>query len=180
MFFEVILSVEFFFLRKKLKDLKDLNPSWISLKGLNFCCWKYDSKNWTFFLNLIQKLFLLFFFMIQILGPFSHDSKNWTFFFTWLKYLNFWKFLIQRNGPFFFFSGFKNFSSTKNNSQNWIFLNPTHGIDFFCELNRLISWIWRKELNRLISWIWRKDLNPFFFQSITQRIELFDEYDSKN
>ena len=49
-------------------------------------------RTWTFFfLNLTQRIAPTFFFMVQILGPFSHDSKNWTFSFTWLKYLNFFK-----------------------------------------------------------------------------------------
>ena len=102
-FFEVILSIEFFFSKKRtLKELKELNPSWKSLKGLNFFCWKYESKNWTFLSIWLKELLQPFFFMIQILGPFSHDSKNWTFFFTWIKYLNFFEnFWFKEMDPFF-------------------------------------------------------------------------------
>ena len=140
-----------------LKELKELNPSWISLKRLNFFVEYMTQRIENFFSIWLKELFLLFFHDSNTWTFFT--STNWTFFFTWLKYLNFFEnFWFKEMDPFF--SRLKVFSSKKN-SQNWIFLNPTHRIDIFCELNRLISWIWRKELNRLISWIWRKDLNPF-------------------
>ena len=156
-FFEVILSIVFFF-EKKLKELKELNPSCKSLKWLNFFfCWKYDSKNLNFFFNLTQRIAPTFFF----------SWFKYLDLFTWLKELNLLFHvtqilqLFQRNGPFFF--GLKVFSSKKKkNSQNWFFFESDPQNWFFCDLNRLISWIWRKELKRLISWIWRKDLNHFF------------------
>ena len=96
-----LLSELSFFIRK-IKELKELNPSCISLKWLNFFCWTYDSKNLNifFFSIWLKELLQPFFFMFQILGPFSHDSKNWTFFFlnltqrivpsffSWLQYLD--------------------------------------------------------------------------------------------
>ena len=116
---------ELIFFLKKLEE----NDS----QDWTFFCWKYDSKNWTFFLlNLTQRIVPSFFSWLQYLDLFSHDSNHWTFFFYVTQILDwtFWKFLIQRNGPLFF-SGLKVFSSRKNNSQNWIFLNSTHRIDFF-------------------------------------------------
>ena len=157
-FFKVILSIDFFF-ERTLIELKELNLSWLSLEGLNFC-WKYDSKNWTFFFSTwLKELFLPFFFWFKYLDVFHmtqrielsflRDSNTWTFLTIFIKEMD----------PFFQDSKF--FHQKKKTHRIDFFLNPTHRIDFFCELNRLISWIWRKELNRLISWIWRKNLNPF-------------------
>ena len=181
--------MSFFFKKKKLKELKELNPSWKSLKRLNF----FFVENMTqrielFFLNLTQRIAPTFLF---------HDSNTWTFF-TWLKELNlliyvtqilelFWKFWFKEMD--LFFSRLKVFHQSTI-THRIKFLNPTHRIDFFCELNRLISWIWRKELNPFFK-ISLKELNFFlrlkelnflinmtqrtklFFESVTQRIELF-------
>ena len=160
-FFEVILSIEFFF-QKKTQRIERIEPR------LNF----FFVENMTqrielFFLNLTQRIAPTFLF---------HDSNTWIFF-TWLKELNLLIYVTQILELFFenfwfkemdlFFSRLKVFHQSKK-THRIKFLNPTHRIEFFCELNRLISWIWRKELNRLISWIWRKDLNPFFKISLKE------------
>ena len=169
-----------FFLWKNTQNIERIEPFLDISQGIVLFCWKYDSKNWTFFFGSIwlKELFLLFF-MIQILGPFSHDSKNWTFFFTWLKYLNlFEKFWFKEMDPFF--SGLKVFSSRKN-SQNWIFLNPTHRIEFFCELNRLISCMTQRfepffsKYHSKNWFFWKESKNWTLFEKMTQRIELFLE-----
>ena len=174
-FFKVILNIDFFFEKKKktLIELKELNLSWLSLEGLNFLLKiRLKELNFFFFSTWLKELFLPFFFMIRILGPF----------FTWLKELNFLFYVTQILELFLtiffkemdtFFSGLEVFFIKKKNSQNWIFCesDPTELI-FFCELNRLISWIWRKELNRFNfleydAKIWT------LFQNITQRIVFF-------
>ena len=171
-----ILSIEFFFFLKKKtsKNWKNWtllgyhSKDWIFLlniwlKELNFFS-KFDSKNCSFF-----------FFMIQILGPFSHqriepsilrDSNTWTFL----------KIFDSKKWTLFFRT--QSFFINKKKTHRIEFLNPTHRIDIFFELNRLISWIWRKEF----SWVWRKDLNPFFkislkevnfLMNMTQRTKVF-------
>ena len=161
--------MSFFFSKKKLKELKELNPSWKSLKGLNFFLLKiwlkelnffsqFDSKNcsnlsfsWFKYMDLLH--------MTQRIEPsYLRDSNTWTFL----------KIFDSKKWTFFFRT--QSFSSIKNNSQNCFFfwIRPTELI-FFCELNRLISWIWRKELKPFNFWIWRKELNLLIF-----------EYDSKN
>ena len=165
---------------------------------------KYDSKKWTFFkiwltelnsffLNLTHRIEPFFFWIwltelnffyiterIELLFLIRLKELNFLFYVTQILELfeNFW---FKEMDPFF--SRTQSFFIKKKKTHRIDFLvNPTHRIDFFfCELNRLISWIWRKELNRLISWIWRKDLNPFskyhsqnwIFSSMTQRIEPF-------
>ena len=141
-----------------LKELKELNPSWISLKRLNFFVEYMTQRIENFFSIWLKELFLLFFSWFKYLDLFHINELNLLFHVTQILEL-FWKFLIQRNGPFFFKA--QSFFIKKKKPHRIEFWNPTHRIDIFCELNRLISWIWRKELNRLISWIWRKDLNPF-------------------
>ena len=175
-----ILSIEFFFFFKKKKPqrIERIEPFLDITQRIEFFCWIYDSKNWTFFLNLTQRTVPSFFSWFKYLDLFHIKELNLLFYVTQILEL-FWKFLIQRNGPFF--SGLKVFSSIKKNSQNWIFESDPQNWYFF-ELNRLISWIWRKELNRLISWVWRKDLNPFFkislkelnfLMNMTQRTKVF-------
>ena len=176
-----------FFFQKKLIELKELNLSWLSLKRLNFFCWKYDSKNWTFFFSQFDSKNCSFFFF--------HDSNTWTFF-TWLKELNFLFLRDSNTWTFFwiyfskkwtlFFSGLKVFSSKKNSQnsfffesdpQNWFlwiepfnFLNMTQRIEPFNFLNMT------QRFEPFFSKYHSK--NWFFYK--TQRIELFDEYDSKN
>ena len=117
-FFEVILSIEFFFFKKKTQRIERIEPFLEITQRIElFFVENMTQRIELFFSIWLKELLQPFFFMIQILGPFSHDSKNWTFLFTWLKYLNFfWKFLIQRNGPFFFKT--QKFSSIKKKSQN--------------------------------------------------------------
>ena len=115
------------------------------------------------------------------LSLFLRDSNTWTFF------VIFW---FQEMNLFF---GRKVFSSFKK----------TQRIDFFCELNLLISWVRRKELKLFFFfskyhsknfflensqrhwtfwWIWLKELNSFWkcdsknwtlFEKMTQRIVFF-------
>ena len=128
-----------------------------------------------FFSIWLKELLQPFFFMIQILGPFSHDSKNWTFLFTWLKYLNFFENFWFKEMDLFFFSRLKVFHQSKK-THRIKFLNPTHRIDFF---------LWIEPFNFLNM---TQRFEPFFqnitqrfeFFDKTQRIELFDQYDSKN
>ena len=173
-FFQVFLSIEFFFfLKKNTHRIERIEPFLDITQRIEPFFSQFDSKNCSFFffLNLTQR----------IVPSFFHDSNTWTFFhmtqrieLSFLRDSNTWTFLKK-------WTLCSGRIINKKNSQNWIFLNPTHRIDFFCDLNRLISWIWRKELNRLISWIWRKDLNHFFkitlkeflYLNKTQRIELF-------
>ena len=93
-----------FLLKKKtLKKLKELNPSWLSLKGLNFFLLKIRLKELNSFLIWLKEL-NLFSIRLEVLN-FSnknydsknsfflkkkHDSKNW-FFFEWQKMDFFWK-----------------------------------------------------------------------------------------
>ena len=154
--------MSFFFFKKKTQRIERIEPFLEITQRIElFFCWKYDSKNWTFFLNLTQRIAPTFLF---------HDSNTWTFY-TWLKELNlliyvtqilelFWKFLIQRNGPFFFRT--QSFSSIKNNSQNWFFfesdpqnwfflwIEPFNFLNMTQRIEPFNFWIWRKELNRLI------------------------------
>ena len=156
--------------------MKELNLSWLWLTGLNF-----------FVENMTQRIELFFQFDSKNCSfLFFHDSNFWNLF-TWLKELNFlfcvtqilellWIYFSKKWTLFFQDSKF--FHQKKISPRiDFFFWIPTHRIDFFCEKNRLNSWIWRKELNRLISWIWRKDLNPFFKISLK---ELVFFKDSKN
>ena len=169
--------MSFFFQKKKrtLKELKELNPSWISLKGLNFFV-EYMNQRIELFLSIwLKELLQPFFFMIQIHGPFSHqriepsylrDSNTWTFL----------KIFDSKKWTLFFRT--QSFFINKKNSQNWIFLNPTHRIDFFwIEPFNFLNMTQRIEPFNFLNMTQR--IEPFF-QNITQRIELFDEYDSKN
>ena len=173
-FFKVIIRIEFFFLRK-IKELKELNPSCISLKWLNFFCWTYDSKNLNiFFFNLTQRIAPTFFFlwfkyldlfhMTQRIEPsLLRVSNTWTFSKKWTLFFKAQSFFIN-----------------KKTHRIEFFLNPTHRIEFFCDLNRLISWIWRKDLNHffqnkklkeLVFFKRLKELN--FFMNMTLRTKLF-------
>ena len=150
----------FFFKKKKTQRIERIEPFLDITQRIElFFVEHMTQRTWTFFSQFDSK-------MIQILGPFSHDSKNWTFLFTWLKYLIFfWKFLIQRNGPFFFKT--QSFSSIKNDSQNWFFwIRPTE-----------LIFLWIEPFNFLNM---TQRIEPFNFLSMTQRFELFDQYDSKN
>ena len=142
----------FFFQKKKTQRIERIEPFLEITQRIElFFVENMTQRIELFFSIWLKELLQPFFFMIQIHGPFTHDSKNWTFLFTWLKYLNFfWKFLIQRNGPFFF-SGLKVFHQSKITHRiDFFFESDPQNWFFFCKLNRLISWIWRKELNRLI------------------------------
>ena len=107
------------------------------------------------------------------------------FYVTQILELFFVIFWFQEMNLFF---GLKVFSSFKK----------TQRIDFFCELNLLISWVWRKELklffqnitqrifflensqrNWTFWWIWLKELNSFWTCD-SKNWTLFGSYASKN
>ena len=177
-FLKVILSIELFFFEKTLKELQ------------NRTLLRYHSNDWFFFVeNMTQRIELSFLLNLtqRIVPPFFHGSNTWTFF-TWLKELNLLFYVTQI---------LELFREKKIDSKKWTFFSrlkvfyqkkkKTHRIDFYCELNRWISWVWRKEFNRLISCMtqrfepfFEKPLKEFIFLKKSQRIELFDEYDLKN
>ena len=151
------LLLEWFFLQKTLKELKELNPSWISLKKIELFFDNMTQR--TFFCWIWQKELFLPFFMTPILGPFSHDSNNWTFFFTWLKYLYFFEnFWFKELDPLLFQDS-KFHQSKKTHRIKLLWIRPTELI-FFCEYD---------------------PQNWSFFFEYDQRIGLlFLEYDAKN
>ena len=131
---------------------------------------KYDSRelnlfvlnmiqlNWPFLfwiwfkrMELLWVLLKVFSQMIQRFFFRKNDWKNWTFFNIRLKELNlFSENMTQRIEPF---------------------VNMTERIELFS--------LWLKEWNLLFSWIRRDELNHFLL-TMTDRIELFLKYDSKN
>ena len=135
---------------KTLKELKELNPSWISLIGLNFFCWKYDSKNWTFFFTWLK--YLLFFLKI-------FDSKKWTLF-SGLKVFS----PIKNNS--------QNWTFCESDPQNWFFfVNTIHRIDpFFNTTHRIEHFL--NTTHRIEPF--------FFFWIRLTEIKTFLECDAKN
>ena len=172
-FLKVILSIEFFFLKKHSKNWK-IEPFLDITQTIDFFLLKIWLKelNFLFCSIWLKELFLFFrfkyldlFHMTQRIEPsFLRDSNTWTFLKkNWIKEMD-------------FFSGLKVFSSKKKLTElNFLWIEP------------FISWVWRKELNRLISCMTQR-FEPFFnislkeliFLKKSQRIELFDEYDLKN
>ena len=204
-FLKVILSIEFFFFEKTLKELKNR-----TLLG-------YHSNDWFFFLLKIwlkelnflfcsiwlKELFLFFrfkyldlFHMTQRIEPsFLRDSNTWTFLKkNWIKEMD-------------FFSGLKVFSSKKKLTElnffvNWTvyFLSMTQRIEplnflydakiwtLFQHITQRIDFFEKESKNWTFWWIWLKELNSFWkcdsknwtlFGSMPQRIELFLEVCTK-
>ena len=92
----------FFFKKKKLKELKELNPSWISLKNWTFFVENMTQRTKLFFCSIWLKELFLPFFMTLIFEFFFHMTQTIEFFFfTSLKYLNFWNFFDSKKWTFF-------------------------------------------------------------------------------
>ena len=141
---------------------------WIWLKELNFFFLLNLTQfflpfPWLKYLNLFWK------FLIQRSGPSFQDSK----FFSnkkshrielfWIRptELNFFN-TIHRTNSFFFQYDSQNWTFFfEYDSQNWTFFF------FWIRLKEIdFSRIWCKELNRLVSWMWRRELN-FCYDSKT-------------
>ena len=178
-FLNVTLRIEPLFF---LIWLKELNTFFIWFRELNFFFLKnIDSKNWTFFFNMTQKIeydskdWIFFWFNMTHRIFFQKNvSKNCTLFFSvWLRQLNplfehvsmTWTLFdaTQRIEPFFF----------EYDSQNWTlcFLNMIHRIEPF------VSWIWFTELNFFENMTHRIELETFL--KLLKELKLF-WYDSKN
>ena len=170
-------------------DFQELNLLKIWIKGLNF--WKCDSKHWTLFFNMSQRIKPTFptwvkenFFFLNM----THKTQRIeTSFNKWLEELNFFEektWLTELNHFFHVTHGIEPFFPT------WVIvLNP-----FF--------WIWLKELKifhefltqRIESFLNMTRKSELFFLNVTHRIEFFMtqelsffqydkdfvEYDSKN
>ena len=150
-----------------------------------------DSKNWTFFLNVIQRI-----------EPSSQkDSKNWFFsfliffnsffqrfepFLTWLTELNpFWTVWLIEIEPFFstwvkendsilYDSKIFFFAKCMTQRMNWSFLeNMTLRIEIFERKTDSKNWTFSEidSMDRTFCFTWPKELNLFSY--ITQRIGLF-------
>ena len=139
-FFEITFRIEFFFWQKTLKELKELNPSWISLKRLNFLLkiWlkelffaQFDWKNCSFLFSWLQYLDL--FHMTHIIEPSflrdsntctflkTFDSKKWTFFFRTQSFFTiFWKKTHRID-----------FLWIRPTELNFFFVNTIHRIEHF-------------------------------------------------
>ena len=202
--FKAILSIEFFENKKNTEKIERID--W-TLLG-------YHSKDWTFLLKIWLKEPFFFFaqFDSKNCSFFFHDSNTWTFF-TWLKKLNllflrdsntwffFWKFLIQRNGPFFFQDS-KFFHQKKITHRIELFVNPTHRIDiffvntihridpFFNTTHRIEHFLntthriehFLNTTHRIEHFLnMTQRIEPFNFLNMTQRWTVqFLEYDAKN
>ena len=124
-----------------------------------------NSKNWTFFLNITQRIKPFFF---------EYDAKNWTLFWIWRNELNSLWTWLERIEPLF-----------EYDSKNWIsfwvwlknielfFLNTTQWIE-------PIFWMWLTNWNfgwkncqkiQNVFYMTRR-MGPAFF-NMTQRIEPF-------
>ena len=121
---------------------------------------------------------------------FKYDSKNWYIFWIWLKELNFFFDMTQRNWTFLlnatqrvepFFNVIQRVFLTKMTLSILPFLKYDSRIELF--LKNYDSQNWTLPINmthRMEPFfsIWLKELNPF--RNITQRTEPFSTYDSKN
>ena len=134
-------------------DFQELNllKKWI--KGLNF--WKCDSKHWTLFFNMSQRIKPTFPTWVKemIFLNMTHKTQRIeTFFFNkWLEELNFFEektWLTELNH---FSCDSRNWTLLSNMShRNWTFLFfMAQRIEpFFLNMTRrmnLLSWIWRKD-----------------------------------
>ena len=159
----------------------------------------FDSKNWTLFISLKdflwlrrQELNLFFLKMTQKMWTlfwtfFLYDSKIWTFFFLkiWFKELN----MTQWIEPFF-----PVWLKELNPFKKWLkelspFFNMIQRIElsfrnmsFFFKkiwLKELFFWkkTWLTELNLFLTWLIE---NWTLLFNMTQRIEPFFQYESKN
>ena len=157
---------------------------WIGLKGLNFFI-EYDSKGWTFFLSMTQRI---------TFGKgskiFFNDPQNWTNEKKELKELNLFLKYDSKNWTFF-----------QYDSKNWTFFNMTQRIKPLVEYdskNRTLFWIRLKEWNdffeydsmnrthffNMTQWIepcltWLEELNFFFWKKRLKELK-FLEHESKN
>ena len=150
-------------------------------------------KNWTFFLNMIQRIESLseydskksnsFFFWIRLneSNPFFECDSNWNF---WLKNsqrkIQNWFFSHDpKNRTRFFSIWLKELNLFRLDSKIWCYSVWPKELNFFwlglTELDPF-SWIWLRELNFFLGFLhvyffqkWCRELNPFFF-----------EYDAKN
>ena len=174
-FFESFKYWVFFFEKKKTQRIERIEPFLDITQRIEFFLLNIWLKELNFFSQFDSKNCSFFFFMIQILGPFSHqriepsslrDSNTWTFL----------KIFDSKKWTLFFRT--QSFFINKKNSQNWIFeSDPQNWYIFWIEPFNFLNMTQRIEPFNFLNMTQR--FEPFF-QNITQRIELFDEYDSKN
>ena len=163
----------------KKYDFQELNLLIIWIKGLNF--WKCDSKYWTLFFNMSQRIEPTFpTWVKELIFFFEHDSQklfkiitqridffSWnmtykaqrieTSFHTWLEELN-----LTQGLNFFEETWLTELNHFSCDSRSWTLLSNISQRNWTFSLNTdsknwtFLFEYWRKELN-LFSWIWRKD-----------------------
>ena len=164
-----------FLRRKELNLFFSLNMT----QRIEFFLWIWRKELNPFSGKMTQRIELSPYATQRIVFFFSFASKNWAFF------LN----LTQRIELFFEFDSKGLNLFIEYDSKNWTFLSLTQRYFFeydsknltFFEFDskglNLFHWIWRIELNLILSMIYRIES---LFLSMTQRTELFFEYDSMN
>ena len=154
-FLHITQRIEPFFLRGRRKELNFF---------LNLTQ-RIDAKNWTSFLNMIQR--------IEFLSDiYDSKSKNRTFFFLQYDSTNRTLFLHVIH----VFKWFKEFFFKKflkelifHMTQRMVPDAKTWNLCFWNLIQRIGPFLWLKELNPFF--VWRKELN--FFSDLPQRTELF-------
>ena len=158
-FFEYVWLKELFSQKKKTEGL------------ISF--WKYDSKNWTLFENMTQRIEHFFENTTQRSEHFlfQYDSKNWTFFFSMTQRIEHFLIRLKELNSFFriWLKELNLFFKNKTQRIEPSFLHDSKNWAFFLKYDL-------QELNLLK--IRLKELALFF--SVTQWIEpLVFQYDSK-